>query len=464
LDNFLPFKAEKRVSKISVRAPRGRYFSAFALMMFFAAYAYHLDYFISAMVIAASALIAIPPMAFTDRINFDGKRIYRAGIGALIWSLIDRSLRRLKIKNIEFIDTYPLRSVKRGSNIRYRYKTTIRGRGLEFSFVSGSEDYRAMVAEIFSRVPENVLDSRSIDLRDNLADPKETIRKAEFSQIPSAEVLEDSLEKIGEPGKTRAGRRSKNFSPDSPEKASELHSLGNELRTAGYLLQSFEALRRALLVSPHDGQLLLDLGRCLQSISISKRSEKLRRRSVAALCLAERHANGNPDLLTRLGEAYFQLDEWRRAENVFRRAVDGMSDNFRALRGLAEIALHEGKIAHVIHNFSSANRIAGTAALRRWSRAEADYFSRLNEDDEYMDLEIARVNLLETLEKSAATSLKIAALGLPTIIVGAVFEDKLITDIGWAVTAVALLIWTGLTIGRRLFRSRIPFEIYESEK
>jgi len=81
-----------------------------------------------------------------------------------------------------------------------------------------------------------------------------------------------------------------------------------------------------------------------------------------------------------------------------------------------------------------------------------------------MDLEIARVNLLETLEKSAATSLKIAALGLPTIIVGAVFEDKLITDIGWAVTAVALLIWTGLTIGQRLFRSRIPFEIYESEK
>src|SRR5690242_4430455 len=127
-------------------------------MMFFAAYAYHLEYFIASMVIAASALIAIPPMAFTDRINFDGKRIYRAGIGALIWSLIDRSLSRLKIKNIEFIDTYPLRSLKRGSNIRYRYKTTIRGRGLEFSFVSGSEDYRAMVAEIFSRVPENVLD------------------------------------------------------------------------------------------------------------------------------------------------------------------------------------------------------------------------------------------------------------------------------------------------------------------
>lgn len=433
--------------------------------MFFAGYAYYLQYPVAAAVIAAFALIVIPPVAFTDRINFDGKRIYHAGIAAFLRGIIDRSLNRLKIKDIEFIDTHPLRSVKRGSNVSYRYKTTIRGRGLEFSFISGGDDYREMIAKIFSLAPENVLDSRSVDLRDHLADPKETIRKAEVSQIPSSDVLEDSLEKIGESRKARAKSRSSNaVALDSPEKASELHSLGNELRTAGFLLQSFEALRRALLVSPHDGQLLFDLGRCLQSISISKRSEKLRRRSVAALCLAERHANGNPDLLARLGEAYFQLDEWRRAENVFKRAIEEVGDNFRALRGLAEIALHEGKIAHVIHNFSSANRIAGTAALRRWSRAEADYFSRLNDDDEYMDLEIARVNLLETLERSASTSLKIAAFGLPTIVIGALFEDKLISDIGWAVTAVSLLIWTGLTISQRLFRSRIPFEIYENEK
>jgi tetratricopeptide (TPR) repeat protein len=432
--------------------------------MFFAAYVYHLEYYIAALVIAAVTIIGIPLIAFTDRINFDGKRIYRAGIAASIWSLIDRSINRLKIKDIEFIDTYPLRSVKRGSNVRYRYKTTIRGRGMEFSFISGSEDYREMIAKIFSLAPENVLDSRSIDLRDHLSDPKETIRRAEFSRIPSADVLEDSFMKFRKGRKNREARRDDLVPVDENEKVADLQDLGNELRITGYLLQSFEALRRALLINPHDGELLFDFGRCLQSISISQKSDKLRRRSVAALSLAERYSKGNPDLLTRLGEAYFQLDEWRRAENVFKRAVEGMNDNFRALRGLAEIALHEGKIAHVIHNFSSANRIAGTAALRRWSRAEADYFSRLNEDDEYMDLEIARVNLLETLERSAATSLKIAALGFPTIIVGALFEDKLVVDIGWAVTAVSLIIWTGLTISQRLFRSRIPFDVYQNEK
>ena len=190
----------------------------------------------------------------------------------------------------------------------------------------------------------------------------------------------------------------------------------------------------------------------------------MRRRSIAVLHLAQRRADGNPDLLTRLGEAYFQADEWQRAETVFKRVTEGVGDSFRALRGLAEISLREGKIAHVIHHLSTANRIAGSTALRRWSRAEADYFSRLNDDDEYMDLEIARVNLLETLENSAATTLKVVLLGLPTIVVGTIFEDKLISDIGWAVTAVSLLIWAGLSVSQRLFRTRIPFEIYENEK
>jgi tetratricopeptide (TPR) repeat protein len=460
----LQAQSQKHAPLISVRSPRVGYLAAFAVTMFFAAYSYYLEYYIASAMIAAAAIFIIPPVAFTDRINFDGKRIYRSGIGAFIWSFIDRSLNRLKIRDIEFIDTYPLRSIKRGSNVRYRYKTTIRGRGLEFSFVSGSEDYRSMVAEVFTRVSENVLDTRSVEIRDHLIDPKAAIRKAVFSKIPSADVLEDSFARFRKGRKSGANRRENGAIADAPEKVADLHDLGNELRTAGFLLQSFEAFRRALLFSPHDGELLLDFGRCLQSISVTQKSEKLHRRSVAALCLAERHANGDPDLLTRLGEAYFQLDEWRRAESVFRRVTEGMGDNFRALRGLAEIALREGKIAHVIHHFSSANRVAGTTALRRWSRAEADYFSRLNDDDEYMDLEIARVNLLETLEHSSATSLKIASLGLPTIIIGALFEDKLIMDIGWAVAAVALLIWSGLTISQRLFRSRIPFEIYENEK
>jgi hypothetical protein len=449
-------------STISAAHSRAGYFSALAVATFFAAYSYHLEFYIAAATVALIAWILIPLIAVTDRIIFDGRRIYRVGIAAQIRSLIDRSPNRLKIKDIEVIETQATRSVKRGANIRYRYKTTIRGRGMQFSFTSGDKNYRKMVRAIFPLVPENVSDSRSIELRDYLADPKETMQKAASSQIPSADVLEDSFRKLHH-GKKSAVNGNQ-ISVDLPAKAADLHSLGNELRISGFLLQALEAFRRALLVSPHDGQLLFDFGRCLQSISISRKSDRLRRRSVAALCLAERYSDGNADLLTRLGEAYFQADEWHRAESIFKRVTEDIGDNFRAIRGLAEIALHEGKIAHVIHHFSTANRIAATPALRRWSRHEADYFSRLNDDEEYMDIEIARVNLLEKLEKAAITSLKIVLLSLPTIIVGTIFDDALITDIGWAVSAVAIIIWAGLTISQRLFRSRIPFEIYENEK
>ena len=88
------------------------------------------------------------------------------------------------------------------------------------------------------------------------------------------------------------------------------------------------------------------------------------------------------------------------------------------------MALREGKIAHVIHHFSNANRLAETPSLRRWTQGETEYFSHLNSDDEYMELEIGRVNMLETVESSKKTALRIAGLALPAVVVGLVFEDE----------------------------------------
>ena len=77
---------------------------------------------------------------------------------------------------------------------------------------------------------------------------------------------------------------------------------------------------------------------------------------------------------------------------------DDLGGGFRAALGLAEIALRESKLAYVIHHFSTANRVSETPALRRWTRGEVAYFSNLNNDDEYLEMEISRVNLLETLD------------------------------------------------------------------
>src|SRR5205807_7896157 len=168
----------------------------------------------------------------------------------------------------------------------------------------------------------------------------------------------------------------------------------------GHLSRALEAFRRALLFRPADPHLLFEFARCLQSFAGTRHDKGLERKALAVMRLAERRAENDGDLLARLGEAYFQIGEWRRAGIVFQTALDRVGESFRTARGLAEIALREGKIAHVIHHFSTANRLAKTPALRRWTKGEADYFSRLNSDDEYMEMEVGRVNLRETLESS----------------------------------------------------------------
>ena len=169
-------------------------------------------------------------------------------------------------------------------------------------------------------------------------------------------------------------------------------------------------------------------------------------------------------MLARFGESYFLFGDWDRARTVFLKSIDRVEENFRSLRGMAEISLREGKIAHVIHNFLAANRLAETPALRRWTQGEADYFSHLNDDEDYMEMEISRINLLETLENSKKTSLKIAMFGFPAIIIGMILNESLISNLGWAISSVALLIWAGLLMSLNLFSDRIPYELVEEEE
>jgi tetratricopeptide (TPR) repeat protein len=317
-----------------------------------------------------------------------------------------------------------------------------------------------MLNSILPGLPENVLDARTIELRDHLQDPKETLMRAEFSRIPAADVLESSFRVSEKRAEKRPVRET--ASPEE-ERADDLHSLGNQLRVSGYLFQALEAFRRALVLRPADARLLFDFARCLYSFAGVERDDRLERRALAALRLSERRAAKDGELLVRLGEWYFYIGEWRRAGNVFQNALDQLGENFRTARGLAEVALQDGKIAHVIHHFSTANRLADTPSLRRWSKSEAEYFSNLNSDDEYMELEIGRVNMLETVEISRRTSLRIAMYAFPLIVAGIFFEDNVVANIGWAIASVSLLVWTGLIITNRLLAQRIPYDLVESD-
>ncbi len=247
------------------------------------------------------------------------------------------------------------------------------------------------------------------------------------------------------------------------EKADYLHQLGNELRLSGYLIQALEAFRRALILNPKDARLLFDFARCLHSFAGSERDKKLGRKAFAALRLAEKRGIKDGEMLAQLGESYFQYGDWKRARSVFQKSLEAAENSFRSARGLAEIALREGKIAHVIHQFSTANRLAETASLRRWTQSESDYFSRLNSDDDYMEMEVSRVNLLESVEGAKKTFLKAAMFGFPVIVFGVTLEDVLIANIGWAVSTIAILVWVGTIMSQNLLSSRIPIDFTEED-
>ena len=451
---------------VSIRVSPNSYFIALLLGMFFSALLIYLEMDFGASVLLAASVIIIPALALTDRVAFDGKRLRRTGLVPQIWAWLNGYYYLLKLSDIEQIETQALRALKRGGNVFYRYRTSVAGKDLKFVFASGGEEYRRMIHQIFPRVSENVLDNRSLELRDYLAEPKEILIKAEFEQIPSVDVLEDSVNLLqkSDRGKSVYYTQKEESNETEIEKADYLRKLANELRLSGHLLQALETFRRALLIHPSDAWLLFEAARCLNSFAGSERDQKLYRRSLAMLRLAEKRARGDKELLARLGESYFQFGDWERARRVFLKSIESVEENFRSLRGMAEISLREGKIAHVIHNFAAANRLAETPALRRWTQSEADYFSHLNDDEEYMEMEISRINLLETLERSKKTALKIAFVGFPAILVGVTLSEDLISNIGWAISSIALLTWTGLLLSLNLFADRIPYELIDEEE
>ncbi|MBP7415544.1 MAG: hypothetical protein KA831_02740 [Pyrinomonadaceae bacterium] len=450
--------AARPTEPITIRVSPHSYFTALFLGTFLSALLFYLEIDVAGFAAFGISWIVQPFLALRDRISFDGKSLQRTGLLPRLWSWFNGSRRRLKITDIEQVETQSIRALKRGGSVHYRYRTILRGKGLSIAIASGGEDFRRMIKGILPKLDENALDVRSLELSEFLADPKETLMKAEFSRIPSADALESSF--AGFITQKRNQANGVAFGDD--EKAEDLRVLGNELRVSGYLPQALEAFRRALKIRGADGRLLFEFARCLHAFAGVRRDPRLERKALAALRLSERHVTDDGDLSSRLGEYYFSLGETRRAEIIFQRVFDHIGENFRAARGLAEMSLRDGKIAHVIHKFSTANRLAETPGLRRWTRGEADYFSSLNSDEEYMELEIGRVNLLDTLERSKRTTLNITFLSFPLIAVGLFFEDALVANIGWAASTVSLMIWTGLIISARMLSHRIPYALVES--
>lgn len=449
--------------RASVRVPAYSYIAAVFVGSFFSALAFYLEQDLIGYSLFLTSWIAVPSLALTDRVVFNGKRIYRSGLLIKLWAYVTGSRFWLKLRDIEQVETRILPTLKRGGRVYFRYDTSVRGKGVEFTFSSGGRDYRNFVQSILPAIAEEVLDAGSIEVRDYVHDPKQTRKLAKQSNIPPSDVLEHAFRRSGVRPKPRVADPAEIDSSELDEKAGKLRLLGNQLRLSGSLLQAMESFRRAARLQPNNAWLLFDFARCIQAFAGSENDYKLERKAAAMMRLAEQRAGSDGKLLARLGESYFQIGEWRRSGIVFKKAIDSVGEHFRSIRGMAEIALRDGKLAHVVHNFSAASRLAESPAARRWSRAEAEYFSRLNSDDEFMEMELGRVNLLDALDRWKGITLRLCLMGFPIIALGLYFEDTTVANAGWILSGGTLVLWTGILLATRVFSPRIAPELLQED-
>ena len=443
---------------VKVRVLPGGYLAALVVASFASALIAYLEYATYGLLAALVAWTLIPVLWVTDRIAFDGRRLRRTGLLPVLFARVTGIRDRLKLSDIEQVETAAFAGIKRGRNVYYTYRTTVSGKNIRFVFSSGHSGYLGVIRALLPKLAEDILDNPSIDLRDYLGEKREVRRRARQSDIPSTDVLGESFREIRV--RQRVGDV---MSPESDEKANYLRLLANELRLSGRLLQALEAFRRAAVLRPRDARLLFEFSECLRLLAGSESDHRLERRALAMMRLAERYATDDRDLLARIGECYFQIGEWRRAQIVFKRTTAAFGETYRTLRGMAELSLREGKLAHVIYNFASANKLARTNSLKRWTQTEVDYFTHLNSDDEYMELEISRVNLLDTLGRTKRAAVRISALGLGVILAGVALGETLITNIGWTVSGVGLIVWVVMMILIRMLSPRIPFDMLETD-
>src|SRR5829696_9829566 len=440
-------RARKKPTIASVRVSPGPYIALTGVVTFLAALLLRINHDAAALILIGVAWLIVPVFALSDRIAFDGTSLRRQGPLASFLNLFFGYRKQLSIDDFETVETQAVRTLRRGGRVRYRYRTQITGKGREFVIVSGGHYYRQFVRELFPLIHESKLDNRSRDLRDYLNDPRFLNRKTQLSQLASSDLLDVTKSdfKLGRKLKRRVEAPETPATPEELERARLLRRLGNELRVSGRLREAGEAFRRALNVRPHGAWLIYDFARLLRSQASAQSDARLLSRARAALRLAYIRAENDVVLLPLIGESFLECGDARHARRALQRVVDLDSGNFKARVGLADIALREGKLAHVIHHYHEAARVSSEQALDRYARSEGEYYMQLNNDDDYLAAELRRISWLQTVTRIRRLALRVTNFSVILALLGGLI-DPLAANLGWSLASSSLILWL-VTVG-----------------
>jgi tetratricopeptide (TPR) repeat protein len=440
-----------------VRVSPGSYLAAASVLTFCSALLLRSERNLLALAAVSIAWLIIPVLALTDRIDFDGQFLVRRGPIPFLIRHLTGHRKELSVGDFEKVDTQAVRTLRRSGRVRYRYRTQIVGKNMEFTFASGGQSYREMVRQLFPLIHSDKLDLRTIELRDYLCEPKPLNTEVHSLQLASAAVLEGATLdfKLG-------GRKQKQARTDDAtnplatmdgERALLLGQVGNKLRIAGRLSEAREAFRRALIVIPKDGRLIFQFARLLRSQASSLSDAKLLSRARAALRLSAMRAVKEPELLALVGESFLEWGETLRAQNSFHKAIELQPHNFRAHIGLANLALRDGKLAHVIHQYRDAAHAASDKALSRHAVREADYYALLNDDDNYLVSELRRINLLQHSLKVRRLAARVTNASILVALL-VPYVDEAVAGPCWYLASSSLIAWISSLFAIKLLAKR----------
>jgi tetratricopeptide (TPR) repeat protein len=366
-------------------------------------------------------LFPIALFAAFDRIEFDGQAIRHRGPLAFLLTHLFRSRRDLLVSDIEAITTETTRLSFATGDARISYHTRISGASVEIVVRSHRSTYEPFIKALFRAAGPHKLDPRSSEIYEYF----ET-----GNALKGSPILKSDIAAMPAPA---------------------LRRIGNSLKLAGKIAQASSYFRVAYEKEPRNPQLLYEMSRFFRT---SAQSEDIRllQRSDACLRLASRLAGDEAELIERIGEAFFERLDFKRASDCFRRALALDPARFRSNLGLAEIALRDGKLAHVAH-FYNAAASSTDRALARMADREARYYGRLMDDDDFLEAELRRIrisNQVRWAKRLAAMTFFSAWL------IGGILGrlSMQVENFGWAIMATSGLIWCAAMFTMRLVRRR----------
>jgi tetratricopeptide (TPR) repeat protein len=441
----------KRVA--SVRSSPGSYLAVASVLTFAAVLLLRSGEDIWALLALAVAWLAVPVLAFSDRIVFDGQSLIRRGPIPFVIQVFSSRRWRLGISDIEQVDTRAVRTLRRGGRVRYRYRTEIAGKGMRFVLASGGKAYREMVRRLFPSIDEAKIDARTRELRDYLCEPRALVAEIKTLQLASSKVLDNAAADIKERIRSRRAVDSSTPASEDIARAQLLRRLANELRVAGRLGESREAFRRALIVLSHDAWVICEFARLLRSQASAAGDERLLLRARAALRLSASRAGSDAGLLVLIGESMVECGDVTRAERLLHRAVGSETPNVRAWLELADIALRNGKLAHVIHHYRDAERVAPDKALAAYAHREGDYYARLNDDEDYLAIELRRIGWLQQTARVRRWAARAANASILIALIGP-YITPTVSSIGWSLASSSLIAWVSTICAVKLLSDR----------